>query len=324
MELHPIKFQPLYKYRLWGGNKLKTVLNKNYNENHIGESWEVSDVKGDETRVINGDLKGHTLRELIKKFKGDFVGHSVYKKFGNEFPLLIKYIDAKTPLSVQVHPSNAIAKKRHDSFGKNEMWYIMQADKDAEIIVGFDKELDEDEYKNRIKENTILDVMHHEKAKKGDTFYIPTGRVHAIGAGVLLAEIQQTSDVTYRMYDYERVDSYTGEKRELHNDLAVDVIDYKVCDNYHTEYKTFNNVSNKLVHSPYFKTNFLPIEGTLTKDYSNLDSFVIYMCVAGVGIDIFVGSEKYTLKYGETIIVPASVNTVELSSSNAKILEVSM
>jgi len=324
MELHPIKFQPLYKYRLWGGNKLKTVLNKDYNEDNIGESWEVSDVKGDETKVINGALKGHTLRDLIKTFKGDFVGHSVYKKFGNEFPLLIKYIDAKTPLSVQVHPSDAIAKERHDSFGKNEMWYIMQADDNAEIIVGFDKELNEDEYKKRIKENTILEVMHHEKTNKGDTFYIPTGRVHAIGAGVLLAEIQQTSDVTYRMYDYDRVDASTGEKRELHNDLAVNVIDYKVCNSYHTEYKTTKNVSNKLVHSPYFKTNFLPIEGTITKDYSALDSFVIYMCVDGKGAEILVDSETYILNYGETIIIPATVNTVELTSSSTKILEVSL
>lgn len=321
MELYPVKFTPLFKYRLWGGEKLKTQLNKDYNETNIGESWEISDVKGDETKVANGPLEGKTLKELIKQYKGDFVGESVYKTFGEDFPLLIKFIDAKTPLSIQVHPSNELAKERHNSFGKNEMWYVMGADKDAELIVGFEKEIDKEEYQKHLEDDTILDVMHHETVKKGDTFYIPTGRVHAIGAGVLLAEIQQTSDVTYRIYDYKRVDANTGKERELHTDLALDAIDFTYHSNFKTEYETQTNTSNKLVHSPYFKTNFVKVDGSWEKDYSNLDSFVIYMCVGG-DLELECNNETYALKMGETILLPASVDGVKLSSKDAEFLEI--
>ncbi|NJX16357.1 type I phosphomannose isomerase catalytic subunit [Tamlana crocina] len=321
MKLYPIKFTPLYKYRLWGGEKLKTQLNKDYNENNIGESWEISDVKGDETKVANGPLEGKTLKQLIQQYKGDFVGKPVYETFGEEFPLLIKFIDAKTPLSIQVHPSNELAKERHDSFGKNEMWYVMGADKDAELIVGFEKEIDKTEYQKHLENDTILEVMHHETVSKGDTFYIPTGRVHAIGAGVLLAEIQQTSDVTYRIYDYKRVDAITGKERELHNDLALDAIDFTYHSHFKTDYKTEANTSNKLVHSPYFKTNFMKVDGTLEKDYSGLGSFVIYMCVSG-GLELQSGNTSYSLKMGETILLPASLSHVKIESENAEFLEI--
>ena len=321
MKLYPLQFTPLYKYRIWGGEKLKTTLNKKYTEENIGESWEISDVSGDETVVAEGPLKGKTLRNLIRDFKGDFVGNTVYEKFGEEFPLLIKFIDAKTPLSIQVHPSNEIAKERHNSFGKNEMWYVMQADKDAELIVGFDEEINTDDYKTHLENNTILNVMHHENVQKGDTFYIPTGRVHAIGAGVLLAEIQQTSDVTYRIYDYDRVDSKTGAKRELHNDLAINVIDYEVHDNYKTNYSLDKNVSNTLVHSPYFRTNILDINSRVEKDYSAIDSFIIYMCVEGTVIVISEG-ETYTINNGETLLLAASINNIQLKAINTKVLEV--
>ena len=321
MKLYPLQFTPLYKYRIWGGEKLKTKLNKKYTEENIGESWEVSDVSGDETVVSEGPLKGKTLRDLVNQYKGDFVGNAVYEKFGEEFPLLIKFIDAKTPLSIQVHPSNEVAKERHNSFGKNEMWYVMQADKDAELIVGFDEKINTDDYKTHLKNNTILNVMHHETVQKGDTFYIPTGRVHAIGAGVLLAEIQQTSDVTYRIYDYDRVDFKTGEKRELHNNLAIDVIDYEVHANYKTNYSLDKNVSNTLVHSPYFRTNILDINSRVEKDYSAIDSFIIYMCVEGT-VDVISEGETYTINNGETLLVPAALNTITLKAGNAKVLEV--
>ncbi len=321
MALYPLKFSPIFKYRIWGGEKLRTKLNKDYTEANIGESWEISDVKDDETVVSAGDFQGKTLKELIGEYKGDFVGNSVYEKFGNAFPLLIKFIDAKTPLSIQVHPSNEIAKKRHNSFGKNEMWYVMQADENAKLIVGFDKEITAIDYKKHIANNTILDVMHHENVEKGDTFYIPTGRVHAIGAGVLLAEIQQTSDITYRIYDYDRVDSKTGKKRDLHNDLALDVIDYQVHDNYKTKYKVDKNQSNTLVHAPYFKTNIICLEGTIEKDYAYVDSFVIYICVEGT-LSLVHDHVDYKLNQGETLLLPSSVNTVKVTSKNAKILEV--
>jgi mannose-6-phosphate isomerase len=321
MKLYPLQFTPLYKYRIWGGEKLKTELNKQYTEENIGESWEISDVSGDETVVAEGALKGQSLRDLIKEFKGDFVGNAVYEKFGEEFPLLIKFIDAKTPLSIQVHPSNEVAKMRHGSFGKNEMWYVMQADKDAELIVGFDEEINTDDYKTHLENNTILNVMHHENVQKGDTFYIPTGRVHAIGAGVLLAEIQQTSNITYRIYDYDRVDSKTGAKRELHNELAIDVIDYKVHKNYKTDYSIEKNVSNTLVHSPYFRTNILDINSTVEKDYSVIDSFIIYMCVEGT-VNVISEGETYTINNGETLLLPASLKKITLQSESARVLEV--
>ena len=322
MKLYPLKFTPISKYRIWGGDKLNTELNKNFNAENIGESWEISDVEGDETKTANGPLIGKTLKELISEYKGDFVGNAVYEKFGNEFPLLIKFIDAKTPLSIQVHPSDAIAKQRHNSFGKNEMWYVMQADENAELIVGFDTALDRDSYQKYLVANKILEVMHHEKVKKGDTFYIPTGRVHAIGAGVLLAEIQQTSDITYRIYDYDRVDKQTGKKRDLHNDLALDVIDFEVQDNYKTDYLKELNTSNKLVHSPYFKTNYLTVNGSLPKNYAAIDSFVIYVCVGGL-LNIVENGITYTLTKGESLLIPAFIKNIELiAEDKAEVLEV--
>lgn len=321
MKLHPLKFTPIFKYRIWAGEKLKTELGKEYSEENIGESWEISDVSGDETIVAEGFFKGKSLRELIVQFKSEFVGEAVYDKFGEEFPLLIKFIDAKTQLSIQVHPNNEVAKKRHKSLGKNEMWYVMQADKNAELVVGLEKKINKNEFDAHLKNNTILDVLHHENVKKGDTFYIPAGRIHAIGAGVLLAEIQQTSNITYRIYDYDRVDTKTGEKRELHNDMAIDVIDYEVQDSHKTMYSLEENISKELVHSPFFKANILEINSTIEKDYSSIDSFVIFMCVEGV-MDLLYEGEVYTINNGETLLLPASINKVELQSNKAKVLEV--
>lgn len=322
MKLYPLKFNAISKYRIWGGDKLNTELNKNFDTENIGESWEISDVEGDETKTANGPLTGETLKELIREYKGDFVGNAVYAKFGNEFPLLIKFIDAKTPLSIQVHPSDEIAKERHNSFGKNEMWYVMQADENAELIVGFDSELNKSTYQEYLIANKVLEVMHHEKVQKGDTFYIPTGRVHAIGAGVLLAEIQQTSDITYRIYDYNRIDKQTGKKRDLHNDLALDVIDFEVQDNYKTDYLKELNTSNKLVHSPYFVSNYLKVRGSLNKDYATIDSFLIYICVSGL-LNIIENGVSYTIKKGETLLIPASIQNIELiAEEESEVLEV--
>ncbi len=323
MKLYPLKFNPIYSYRIWGGNKLKTELNKNYQEDSIGESWEISDVRENETKVSEGILKGQTLKQLIKKHRGDFVGNRVYEHFGTDFPLLIKFIDAKTPLSIQVHPNNELAKKRHNSFGKNEMWYIMQADEDAELIVGFNQKVEKDNYNTCLKNSTLPEILNVEKVSSGDTYYIPTGRVHAIGSGVLLAEIQQTSNITYRIYDYDRIDSKTGEKRELHTDLAFDAIDFDFYKNYKTTYNNKTNASNKLVHSPYFKTNIINIKGEMMRDYTNLDSFVIYICVEG-SIEIENENDIFSLNKGETILLPAIINKLIIRSIKADILEVSM
>lgn len=317
----PLTFDPILKERIWGGDKLTTVFKKGSEKTGIGESWELSDVDGDISIVSNGPLKGKSLKDLIQTYKGQLVGEKVYRAFGNNFPILIKYIDAKTPLSIQVHPSNELAKKRHNSFGKNEMWYIMEAEENAELIVGFNKELTQESYKRKLDEGKILEVLNTVEISKGDTFYIPTGRVHAIGAGVVLAEIQQTSDITYRIYDYKRVDVNTGKERELHTALALDAIDYKLYDTYKTAYTLKENESSELVYSPYFKTNIIQLKGTMNKDYSSLDSFVIYMCVEG-NAEIKCKEALYQLNLGQTMLLPATIEMVELISNNAKLLEV--
>lgn len=321
MKLYPLKFSPLFYYRMWGGEKLKTILNKNYNENSLGESWEISDINKSETEVAEGALKGKTLKQLIQTFKGDFVGNKVYDTFGEKFPLLIKFIDAKTPLSIQVHPSDTLAKERHNSFGKNEMWYVMQAEKDSELIVGFNQKVKMESYMNHLENSTLTEILNIEKVTKGDAFNIPTGRVHAIGAGVLLAEIQQTSNITYRIYDYDRLDTKTGEKRELHTDLAIDAIDFEFYNNYKTTYNYKVNSSNELVHSPYFKTNIIIVKGALEKNYANLDSFVIYMCVEG-SCEIECYNKSYNIGIGETILLPACLEQVKIEAENAILLEI--
>jgi mannose-6-phosphate isomerase len=322
MSLYPLKFNPIPKTKLWGGNKLIHKLNKPFQEENIGESWEISDVKNDETTVSNGSLSGKTLKELIDLYKGDFIGRSVYEEFGNKFPLLIKFIDAKTPLSVQVHPHDDIAKERHDSFGKNEMWYIMDAEKEAEIIVGFNQQLNSESYMAALESGKIMEVLNRVNTKPGDAFHIPTGRVHAIGGGIVLAEIQQTSDITYRIYDFDRVDATTGQTRELHNDFAKSSLDFTVHEEYKTAYDSEHNKSNKLIHTRYFTTNIIPITKNTVKDYSIMDSFVIYICTEGQ-LKLRVQNSEYSLSKGETILIPAIINSIELMPEiESKLLEV--
>lgn len=323
MTLYPLKFSPIFCYRIWGGEKLKTELNKKYEENSIGESWEISDVSQFETVVSEGNLKGATLKDLIKQFKGNFLGESVYKKFGNEFPLLIKFIDAKTPLSIQVHPDDALAKERHNSFGKNEMWVVMDSDADAELIVGFNQKISKVEYSNHIEKSSLTTVLNTEKVKKGDVFYIPAGRVHAIGSGVLLAEIQQTSNITYRIFDYDRIDPQTQEQRELHTELALDAINFELFDQYKTNYNLDFNKTNQLVHSPFFKTDIIKIKGNLSRDYSLIDSFIIHICLDGFA-KIVTENEIINLQKGETILLPATIKKIEIQSNEAVIIEVYM
>ncbi|MCK8521270.1 class I mannose-6-phosphate isomerase [Aquimarina sp. D1M17] len=321
MKLYPLKFTPRFSYRIWGGNNLKSILNKKYDQESIGESWEISDVENNESCVSEGELKGKTLKELIHRFKEELVGNRVYDIFGENFPLLIKFIDAKKPLSIQVHPGDELAKQRHSSFGKNEMWYVMHADKNSELIVGFNQEVNQEMYQDHLANATLDKILNVEKVEEGDTFYIPAGRVHAIGAGVLLAEIQQTSDITYRIYDYDRVDKTTGQKRELHTNLAMDAIDFNTSKNYRTIYAKRQNEINKLVTSPYFQTNFLHITNEVLRDLNEIDSFVIYICVDGE-VEGDCKNQTFNLKKGETILVPAQIDTLELNAFDAKLLEV--
>lgn len=317
---YPLKFKPILKEKIWGGNKLQTLLNKDSSLENLGESWEISGVKEDVSLVANGSLKGKSLTDLLEKYGGKLVGDHIYERFSNEFPLLIKYIDAKTALSVQLHPNDELAQQRHNSFGKTEMWYIMQADEDANINIGFKESISKEDYIKHLEEGTITEVLNFINVKKGDSFFINTGKVHAIGAGVLLAEIQQTSDITYRIYDWDRVDDQ-GKGRELHTALAIDAIDFEKRDDYKRIYETKRNHSSEIASCKYFTTNFLPVAGKVSKDYSALDSFVIYMCVSGKA-EISTNGHSEKLNQGESLLIPAKNNKVIIHAEDCELLEV--
>ena len=317
--LYPIKFRPILKERIWGGNKLKSILNKESKSLNVGESWEISDVDGDTSIVSNGELKGETLKQLLSTYKEELIGKKNFKVFGIKFPLLIKFIDAKEDLSIQLHPNDELAAKRHNSFGKTEMWYVMQADKDANLIVGFNKKVTPEVYLKHLEDKTLTKILNFERVKEGDTYFIEVGRVHAIGAGVMIAEIQQTSDITYRVYDWDRKDAQ-GNERELHNDLAIDAIDFNMKDDFKVSYSNQKNESNKMVSCPYFTTNFIHLTQTVRKE-NTYDSFIIYMCVSGEA-NIITNKFSETLKKGETVLIPAVIKQFKIESNNAKLLEI--
>jgi mannose-6-phosphate isomerase len=321
--LYPIKFKPIFHEKIWGGNRMRTILNKDYGDlPNCGESWELSGVEGNISVVKNGFLAGNDLNELIEIYMGDLVGDKVYEKFGNEFPLLIKFIDAQDDLSIQVHPNDKLSKERHNAFGKTEMWYVAGAEQGALINSGFNQEMSREKYLEHFNAGTLTDLLHYDEVEAGDVFFIPAGRVHAIGKGCLVAEIQQTSDVTYRIYDYNRKDDH-GNERELHTDLALDAIDFSYSSEYKTPYETKTNVPTELVSCPYFTTNILAFDTELDKEYNELDSFVIYMTLEG-RFDIVTENGAETAEMGETVLIPASIESVQLKprSGKVKILEV--
>jgi mannose-6-phosphate isomerase len=322
-DLYPLKFNPILKEKIWGGQNLKTSLNKKIPANKkIGESWEISGIDDNISVVENGFLAENELDEMIEVYMGDLVGDKVYDKFGTNFPLLIKFIDANEVLSIQVHPDDDLAKQRNGLNGKTEMWYIVDAQKDAELISGFNHKIDRNHYLNHLKNNELPQILNHEKVKAGDVFYIPAGRVHAIGAGIVLAEIQQTSDITYRIFDWNRKDD-NGNLRELHTDEAIDAIDFKVEDNYKTEYKSIKDQFSKILSNKYFETNILDFENPVEKDYNQLDSFVIYMCLDGKFEIEYYDAEKIIVEKGETVLIPAVIEHLVLNPVvQSKLLEV--
>ena len=317
MKLYPLQFKPILKERIWGGTKLKTILNKPITSDITGESWEISAVEGDVSIVSNGVLAGKSLNDLIQSAPEDILGTQVYKRFGTQFPLLFKYLDAQEDLSIQVHPNDELAKKRHNSFGKTEMWFIMQADENARIIVGFKEKSNATEYVENLKNKTLLSILDDFIVKSGDVFFLETGTVHAIGAGLVVAEIQQTSDITYRLYDFDRVDA-AGNERELHVDLALDAINYDEVDTFRSYTKDINQ-SNTIVNCPYFTTNFLPLEGEkIIKNNGN--SFSVYMCIEGT-FEIEFQNLRFQYKKGDTVLIPAALKTFILNGK-ASILEI--
>jgi len=321
-QLHPLKFEPILMDKIWGGNKLNTLLNKENATDKAGESWELSGVEGNISVVSNGFLAGNNLDELIKEYKGELIGQKVFEVFGTEFPLLIKYIDACDDLSIQVHPNDKQAADRHNSFGKTEMWYVLQADEGAQLISGFNQKVDKEMYLKKLSENKILDLLNNETIKAGDVYFIPAGRIHAIGKGCVIAEIQQTSDITYRVYDYDRKDN-DGNTRMLHTEEAVEVIDYDYSENYKTKYTSSINQPTELVDCKYFTTNLLEIDDNIELDMSSNDSFTIYMGIEGEAEIVLSNNDITTIRKGETILIPAVLSKYQISpKGSAKLLEV--
>lgn len=321
--LYPLKFRPIYKERIWGGDKLPALLNKNYTIAHCGESWELSGVQDDISVVSDGFLKGNSLEELIEVYMGELVGEKIYDQFGTEFPLLIKYIDAKEQLSIQVHPDDELSKERHGAYGKTEMWYVVQADEGAELISGFNRTIDRDSYLISMQNGKLENLLQYDPVKAGDVFFIPAGRVHAIGKGIVVAEIQQTSDVTYRIFDFNRVDD-KGQPRELHTELALDAINFKHHESGYSAYQPKKNEAVELAKCPYFTTNLLQITTETERDFSQIDSFVIYLTLEGE-FSLQWEDESIRIHKGETILVPASIENFTLKPSNGtevKLLEV--
>lgn len=317
------KFQPLLKSTLWGGERIIPFKHLNDNMENIGESWEISGVKDNETIVSEGQYKGKKLNDLVAELKEKLVGKECYKRYGDEFPLLIKFIDARQDLSIQVHPTDEIAKKQGRERGKTEMWYLMDSAPEAKLYSGLKKKITPEEYKKMVEDDTICDALAQYAVKEGDVFFLPAGRIHAIGAGCFLAEIQQTSDVTWRIYDFKRKDK-NGNYRELHTQQASEAIDYAVYDNYRTEYTPVQNQRQEVVKCQYFTTSIFDLTsdgGEKNLDYTDHDGFVILIGVKGEGTLTNANGESTSLNTGETILIPATETKFKVTG-NVRFLEV--
>lgn len=320
--LYPLKFKPVFREKLWGGQKMKTSLGINFSPHPgIGEAWMLSGVPGSQTIVNNGFLKGNELNELLEVYMDELVGEKTFARHKEQFPILIKFIDANDWLSVQVHPDDELAKKRGLDGGKTEMWYVMECEPGAELISGFNRKISRDFYSKSVKEKKLRNILNFEHVSKGDVFFMPAGRVHALGPGILLAEIQQTSDTTYRIYDWDRVDEQ-GNPREMHTELALDAIDFSIPQSYRTVYTMATNRSVNLVDCPYFQTNILELDLPLIKDYSEIDSYVIFICTEG-SAEIAFATGKESISKGEVVLIPAVLDKIILAPHPyCRILEV--
>ena len=312
------KFEPLLKQTLWGGEKITAFKHLNSDLENVGESWEISGVKDNETIVANGTEKGKSLNQLVREQKGALVGQENYERFGDEFPLLIKFIDARQDLSIQVHPTDEIAHRQGKSRGKTEMWVALESDKGAQLYNGLKQQITPEQYKEMVENDTITDALARYEVNEGDVFFIPAGRIHAIGAGCFIAEIQQTSDVTYRIYDFKRKDK-NGNYRELHTKEAAESIDYTVLPNYRTEYKLEKNVPQQVAQCPYFTTAIYDLDEPMMLDYSELDSFVILIGLKGEGT-LTADGKSVSLNAGETVLIPATAKEIKVEG-NVKFLE---
>ncbi len=320
--LYPLKFKPIFKDKIWGGRKIKEQLGLDYGPlPNCGEVWLLSGLWDEQSEIANGDFEGDEINDLVETFMGDLVGESVFDKYGEQFPLLLKIIDANDWLSVQVHPDDELAEKRGLGNGKTEMWYVMQADKDAELVMGFNREMTRADYVKVMENNTLRDVLNYEKVAAGDAFFIPAGRVHALGPDIMVAEIQQTSDVTYRIYDWDRID-VAGMRRELHVPQSVEAIDFGIPDKYRIEVPNLMNKTVPVVDSQYFVTGLLQLQGEMEKDYSNLDSFVILMALEG-NFSLNWENGAVFVNAGECVLIPNVIKKVSIRAEKyCKLLEI--
>uniref|UniRef100_UPI0040490E5C type I phosphomannose isomerase catalytic subunit n=1 Tax=Flavobacterium sp. TaxID=239 RepID=UPI0040490E5C len=319
MKFYPITFYPIIKERIWGGIKLHSFLNKHIEIENAGESWEISTVSNDVSIANDGFFKGKNLNEIINLFPEEILGRKVVDIYGAEFPLLFKFLDAQQDLSIQLHPNDELAKRRHNSFGKTEMWYVMQADENARIVVGFKEESNKKEYLKHLENKSLVTILNEISVKKGDVFLLETGTIHAIGAGIVIAEIQQTSDVTYRIYDWDRVDA-NGNSRELHTDLALEAINYNKV-NSKVNYSEIINKNNSVIENAYFTTNIIPLEGNYNWNKTK-EAFTVFMCTDG-NFSITIEETIFQYKKGDTILIPAIIDEIILSG-NATVLEISI
>ena len=319
MKFYPLTFTPILKDRIWGGTKLNTYLNKPLVSETTGESWEISTVPGDVSVVNNGVLKGKNINEIIELYPNEILGKSVLARFGKQFPLLFKFIDAKEDLSIQLHPNDELARERHNSFGKTEMWYVMQADESSRLVVGFKKDSNKEEYLQELNNKNLIGLLNEYPVAKGDVFFLETGTIHAIGAGVVVAEIQQTSDVTYRIYDWDRVDA-NGQGRELHTELALDAINYNTTPS-KVDYQEVANQSTAIVDCLYFVTNIIALQDRFIWKKSK-DAFTVFMCTNGQ-FEMIVNGEILRYRMGDTVLIPACIENLTVKGK-ATLLEISI
>jgi len=317
MEIYPLTFLPILKQRIWGGDKLKNLFAKESQSEQIGESWEISTIENEVSIIANGTYKNTLFTELISQFPKEILGEKIIEKYGNNFPLLFKFLDASQDLSIQVHPNDILAKKRHNCLGKTEMWYIIQADQNSRNIIGFKEKSSAKEYTEKLKNNDLLSILNQENVQKGDVFFLETGTIHAVGKGIVLAEIQQTSDITYRIFDWNRTDK-DGKSRELHLELAFQAINYNPTQS-RKNYSKTKNKANNIVQSKYFTTNYILLEGKMFFN-QNTDFFRVYMCIDG-NFSIVYKDKKYNFEKGKTILLPAILKEFHLEGE-AELLEV--
>ena len=316
------KFKSILKSVLWGGNRLATFKELPQFDEPVGESWELSAMPGRESVVAEGDDRGMTLSQLVQRYGADLVGEKVYRRYGTHFPLLIKFIDARRDLSIQVHPDDEMARRLHGSMGKNEMWYILEADAGALIRPGFNRSINVEEFDRRLADGTILDIINKTESRPGETFYIPSGQIHAIGAGNLLVEIQRSSDVTYRVWDYDRRDA-AGNLRELHVQQAREALNFAARDCQVHDMPRLDNGMTQLVRCRDFDVRRLELSGSHLLEYPVAHSFEVMICIKG-GMTLKVdGMPLVEVRQGETVLVPAIADRVEMRG-NGQLLLVSV